>query len=232
MLRIEPLGTGIILPAFVVGYELSGESDAHVRALDGAPPWLITLEQQAGGYCMSYPTVFGCVLRFSDNSHYCRANVVEVVRGFQAMAEDPDLQLLRSSYAVLASLVYTRGDNYESKELKNLQQYLERFFDIPALESGIEAFVRMAHCDPMSYFAGWRILSAIPKTGPRELYRGETDNYIYDSNLNSIHLTAEETFSDETVLALRDAGRQLRVDRHDRQTNDHLRVFLLWENSD
>ncbi len=232
MLRIEPLGTGIILPAFVVGYEISGESDARVCHLDRSLPWMLTLDQQAGGYCMSYPTVFGCVLRFSDNANCCRSNVTGVVRGFQAMAEDPNLKLLRSDYPELETLVCSHGDNYDAGQLKRLQQYLERFFDIPPLESGIEAFVRMAYCDPMSYFAGWRILSAIPKTEPRELYRGHSDTYINDSNLNSIHLTAEVTFSDETVLALSDAGRLLRVDRHDRQTKDHLRVFLLWENSD
>jgi hypothetical protein len=224
VLRIEPLGTGVILPAFVVGYELSEESDARVCELDGSFPWMLTLYQQAGGYCMSYPIVFGCVLRFSDNAHRCRSNLGKVVRGFQAMAEDPNLKLLRSEYTALVTLVYTRGDNYDSEQLKRLKQYLELFFDIPPLESGIEAFVRMVHCDPMSYFAGWRMLSAIPKTEPRQLYRGQSDTYIDESNLDAIHLTADVAFSEETVLALRDAGRQLRV--------DHLRVFLLWENSD
>lgn len=232
MLRIEPLGTGIILPAFVVGYELSDESDALVCALDGAFPWMLILDQQAGGYCMSYPSVFGCILRFSDNSHFCRSSVVEVVRGFQAMAEDPNLNLLRSEYPELVSLVCTRGDNYKPEQLNQLQQYLKRCFHIPPLEAGIEAFVRMAHCDPMAYFANWKILSAIPKTESRELYRGQTDTYIDDSSVSSLHLSADLEFSDEKLLLLRNAGRQLRVNRHDRQPTDHLRVFLLWENSD
>ena len=232
MLRIEPLGTQIILPAFVVGYEITGESDARTGDLDDSIPWMLTLDQQAGGYCMSYPSVLGCVLRFADNVERCRSNAADIIRGFQAMAEDPDLKLLRSDYPQLASLVYTQGNDYEADQLQRLQRYVEGYFHIPPLESGIEAFVRMAHCDPLSYFTGWRILTASPKTEPRELYRGQTDVYIDESNLGSIQWTADETFSDETVMLLRDSGRQLRIDRHDRRAEDHLRVFLLWENSD
>ena len=94
MLRIEPLGTQIVLPVFVVGYELSGESNFRVDEFDDSPDWLIALDHQAGGYCMTYPSVLGATLRFSDNGRRCRSDVATVTRGFQAMAEDPNLGLL------------------------------------------------------------------------------------------------------------------------------------------
>ena len=53
MLRIEPLGTQVVLPAFVVGYELTGEADLLIDALEESPPWLLVLDQQAGGYSMT-----------------------------------------------------------------------------------------------------------------------------------------------------------------------------------
>ena len=112
MLRIEPLGTRFILPAFVVGFELSGESERRIDDLDDSPAWLIALDQQAGGCCMSYPSVLGAVLRFADNGRHCRSDVREVTRGFQAMAEDPNIALLRREYPELAGLVYTRGAAY------------------------------------------------------------------------------------------------------------------------
>jgi TRAP-type C4-dicarboxylate transport system substrate-binding protein len=82
--RIAPLETGWVLRAFVVGYEVAA---ANVEA----PPWIIELQQRAGGYCMSYPTVVGAVRRPSA------ARV-------QAMAEDPDWATLRAEFPVLAAL--------------------------------------------------------------------------------------------------------------------------------
>jgi hypothetical protein len=93
---IAPLETGWVLPAFVVGYEVAA---ANVEA----PPWIIELQQQAGGYCMSYPTVVGAVLRLEANLDRM-PDGARLLRGLQAMAEDPDWATLRAEFPVLAAL--------------------------------------------------------------------------------------------------------------------------------
>lgn len=224
MLRIEPLGTQIVLPAFVVGFEIQGESDFRVDDFDDSPAWLIALDQQAGGYCMSYPSVLGAILRLVDNGQHCRSDVATAVRVFQAMAEDPNLGLLRREYPDLANLVYTRGEDYDRNELRRLQRFVERFFNIPPLESGLEAFVRMASCDPLAFFADWQMLKAIPKSEPRQLYRNRKSIYIDESNIGSLEFTSNESFGEQSLDNIREFGDRLRM--------DDVRVFLLWENSD
>ncbi len=49
MLRLEPLGTCVVLPAFVVGYELADDLKHFVDDWDDSPDWLLTIDQQAGG---------------------------------------------------------------------------------------------------------------------------------------------------------------------------------------
>jgi hypothetical protein len=66
MIPIEPLGTGVILPAVVVGYEFPlprGDPDR----VPGLPEWILALDQQAGGLSMRYPSVVGAVLRPAAN---------------------------------------------------------------------------------------------------------------------------------------------------------------------
>lgn len=232
MLRIEPHGTNVILPAFVVGFEVFGESDFRIDDLDDSPTWLIALDHQAGGYCMTYPTVVGAVLRIADNSHHCRADVASVTRGFQAMAEDPDLAVLQTEFPALASIVCTQGDAYDMESLVRLHRFVERYFHIPMIESGIEALVRMEHCDPLHYFADWRMLSVTPKSETHHPFNDRKPNNLIDSNIDSMRLTTDDTFGDRQLQLIRELGTQLRVARNDHTTRDHLGVFLLWENSD
>ena len=232
MLRIEPHGTNVILPAFVVGFEVFGESDFRIDDLDDSPDWLITLDHQAGGYCMTYPTVVGAVLRFADNSHHCRSDVACVTRGFQAMAEDPELAVLRTEFPALASIVCTQGDPYDAESLVRLHRFVDRYFHIPAIESGIEALVRMEHCDPLRYFADWRMLTVTLKSEADQPFGDRKRNYIDDSNIDSMRLTTDDIFSDGPLQLIRELGTHLRVGRNDHTSHDHLGVFLLWENSD
>ena len=45
MMRIEPLGTGVVLPAVAIGYEIaSTEQDQQIERFDEAPGWIITLD--------------------------------------------------------------------------------------------------------------------------------------------------------------------------------------------
>ena len=47
MIHIEPLGTGVILPAFMIGYELPMPESNPDHLLD-LPRWIVTVDQQAG----------------------------------------------------------------------------------------------------------------------------------------------------------------------------------------
>lgn len=173
---------------------------------------------------MSYPPVLGAVLRFADNGRHCQSDVRAATRGFQAMAEDPNIALLRREYPELAGLVYTRGGAYSRTELLRLQRYIERFFDIPPIESGLEAFVSMTPCDPLAYFAGWQMLKAVPNAEPRQLYRDRKSIYIDESNINSLEFTSDEPFGEQALSVI--------LGFADRLALGDARVFLLWENSD
>ncbi|WP_257459537.1 hypothetical protein [Archangium lipolyticum] len=74
--------------------QLEGSALHAAYHLDDTPSWLLRLDQQAGGYCMSYPSVLGAVLRLDANLERGRNDPARAVRGFQAMAEAPDMKLL------------------------------------------------------------------------------------------------------------------------------------------
>lgn len=227
MIHIEPLGTRVVLPAFVIGFEIDGTT-AWQATEDGTsdqfPAWFLALDQQAGGYAMWYPTVVGVVLRFSDNGAHCLRDVNAVVRGFAAMAEDPNFRVLRSEFPVLASLAGTRGDEYAPAELQRLYAFVSRFFRAPRFESGTEAFIRCELCDPMDFFADWRMLHAVAKPGARQIYTNSKPMYFEEGNMSDLTLSCEATFQAAIVTQLMEAGKCLGA--------QELRVFFLWENSD
>jgi hypothetical protein len=68
------------------------------------PPWVVAVDQQAGELAISYPSVVGAVLRLEANADKAEKDIARLVRGFQLMAEDPDLGTLRREYPVLAGL--------------------------------------------------------------------------------------------------------------------------------
>src|SRR5262249_8811240 len=223
MIRIEPLGTGVVLPAVAIGYEIaSTEQDQQVERFDEAPGWIITLDQQAGGYCMRYPSVVGAVLRLADNPERCRGDLGYVVRGFRAMAEDPDVTVLRREYPVLHELVYTRGDDYTDRQLEGLARFLGKFFDLPAFASGCEAFVRFGPCNVCSVFGGWRMLRAAPTPDLRQLYEGFRALHVDDSNIGGVTFSADTVFGWTTLSEVEAVGARIGAEGP--------RAFLLWEN--
>ncbi len=225
MIRIEPLGTGIVLPAVAVGYEIASiEQDQQVEGFDESPGYIITLDQQAGGYCMRYPSVVGVVLRLADNPNRCRGDLDYVVRGFRAMAEDPDVTLLRREYPVLHELVYTRGEDYTDRQLEQLARFLAQFFDVPAFESGCEAFVRFERCDVCSVFGGWRAMQVAPSPDLRRLYPGLQAVHVDDSNIHGVTFSADTMFGLATRNEIEAIGTRIGAEGP--------RAFLLWENSD
>ena len=230
MIRIEPLGTGIFLPAFVVGYELlAGEEDSRLDSIspDGTP--LLVLDQQAGGYCMSYPSVAGAVLRVEANDGNGTRAFADLVRGFKAMAEDPDLALLEAEFPSLRRLVYTTGGPYGRTDLQRAQGFLRRFVNVPGVEGGIEAFLRFGRCDVLDYFGGWNVLScrltephrrrgSLPTEAPA-CYRVE------QGNVSDLSCDDGDVLDEKLLGRVRELGRALGRD-------DDPRVFFLWENSD
>jgi hypothetical protein len=233
MLRIEPLGTGLFLPAFVVGYELpyGADNDGANSALDRMPPDenLLVLDQQAGGYCMRYPSVAGAVLRLEANDGNGRRPFRDLVRGFRLMAEDPDLAALEAEFPTLRDLVYTVGDAYTTAQLHRIRSFVRRFVELPAVESGIEAFVRLEPCDALYYFGGWQVLSC----GLGELarrrgaYLGEpsTCYRVEQGNVSDLVCTDSAVLDEELLARVTSLGAEIGRDGPPR-------VFLLWENSD
>ncbi|MGE0490904.1 MAG: hypothetical protein AB7S38_16985 [Vulcanimicrobiota bacterium] len=158
---LEPLHTGPLMPALLIGYEVQGIAGAelgsswHQLLQDRSlPPWLTYVAQQAGGYSMCYPDALGAVLRLEANRSFARHEPDHLIRGFHAMAEDPDPVVLRE-YPHLEALCQTRGDPLSQTQLDHFRRALSPYFDLPRPISGFEAFVRLQPCDLMRYFDGW-----------------------------------------------------------------------------
>jgi len=209
MNTVQPLGVRGVLPAFVVGHELEERELAAIEA----PGFLLQVAQQAGGYCMSYPSVVGVVLRLEANLAHGLEDAARAVRGFAAMAEDPDLRLLEREFPSLLPLVYTRGDEYSKPQLATLQSFVGRYFRAPGVESGIEAFLRCAACDPLDYFRGWRALSIA------------SQRTCIDGNYPDVATDESELFDENMLAALARVARTLGFETPPR-------VFFMWENSD
>jgi hypothetical protein len=156
MLRLEPMGT-YALPAVAVGFEVADDVAARAAALGDADPALLLIDQQAGGLCMSYPTVVGAMLPLAANVEHGEAGAADLIRGLRAMAEDPDQALLEREFPALHSVVFTHGDPYQPEELRRLHARVARGFRLPPFESGIEAFIRCAPADPLGYLRDWRV---------------------------------------------------------------------------
>jgi hypothetical protein len=227
MIHIEPLGTGVILPAFVVGYELPR---AEAALPEGMPPWVMAVDQQAGGLAMSYPSVVGAVLRLEANAHKAVKDIARLVRGFRLMVEDPDLGTLRREYPVLAGLVLTHGAEYTRRQLLDLGNVLSAHVRVPPLRSGIEAFVRHEPCDPLDYFRGWRVLRCgVRRDGPRRgsiyAFPEPSGYHVDDSNLADLDLADDVAYDEACQRGLMALGAAwARPGPPD--------VFLLWETSD
>jgi hypothetical protein len=229
MIHIEPLHTGIILPAFVIGYELSPSAEPAMP-LRELPPWVVTLDQQAGGLCMGYPSVVGAVLRLEANREQGKKDIARLVRGLRCMAEDPDLATLRRDYPVLSRLVLTHGNEYPKSDLLDLGNILGSHFWLPPLRGGIEAFVRFAPCDPLDYFRGWKVLRCglrrdVPRHGSIYAFPESDGYYVDESNLSDLELADDLVYDEDRQRELMNLGEGLA-----RPCLPNL--FFLWENSD
>lgn len=232
IIEIEPLGTEILLPAIVIGYEIDFcFEDLPLGDLPDHPPWILSIFHQAGGYCMCNPGYVGLVLRLTANIDKSPANLPFLIQGFQAMAEDPRIGVLKRKYPVLHSMVATWGQNYSPQELTRFSAFLADYLNLPAIERGIEALIQFVSCDPLEYFSGWKILSVTidKRSAPASLYQFEspqTTVYHLDSIPPQGLILADDTqVSEGTMSQLIEFGKKLGIETPPR-------VFLLWENSD
>jgi hypothetical protein len=225
LIHIEPLGCGSILPAFVIGYAVE---DDDLERID-APPFIVVVDQQAGGSCMQYPVVVGALGRLEQNRYRGLRDLAVLVRGFRAMAEEPDLALLEREYPVLRALVQTRSAAYSPDELQSLRQYLADFMTLPPIARGIEAYVEFAAGDPREALAQWNVMSCTLRSADQRkgsIYRSTAHEYqIDESNLDDVMLDDSIELDDALGRELGRLGRLLR-------RPGSAQLFLLWENSD
>lgn len=214
IVRFAPLETGWVLPAFVVGYEVAG---ANVDAA----PWIIELQQQAGGYGMSHPTVVGAVLRLEANLDHLVGGE-HLLRGLRAMAEDPDWATLRTEFPVLAAMCGTIGRPYDRAERLRWEGLLRDHVAVPDVVSGLEAFLRFADADADALFAGWRTLSC-RLSG--ELAEADVLDAMLWSYGDALQIDEERSFGRAELDAIAALGRSI-------GEAGPPRIFLLWENSD
>lgn len=225
LIDIEPLGTDVILPGIVLGYEL-GESAILESICPPDAARHIHISQQAGGLAMSYPSVIGLVLRLASNLAELQEGQ-KVIRGLKAMAEDPKLSLLKREYPEFARLVLTHGQPYSKEQLDSLSDALRLHMRLPPIESGIEAFVRFEACDLRSYFDGWNVLAASAPAGLASIYDPAIADRIHidDSNVRQLSLQDDTCFDSASFASLVALGGVL-------GSKNCPRAFLLWENSD
>ena len=214
----------------MLGWELDYESAQRLDQHGHAPPWFLHVMQQAGGQCMSYPECAGMLLRFEGNRDHFLHDPDNLIRGFKFMAEDPRLGILKREYPILRGLVYTDGRPYEDDQLRQLDAFLAGFLRLPAIDSGIEAFLRFVDADVLTYFRGWRGLQCNLKPEDQRtvpVYR-MNEGLVYnieERNREDI-LRSDDIEVSETMLdALIDFGKSVGL-------NAPIRAFLLWENSD
>lgn len=227
MIHIEPLGTDVFLPAFLIGYELPLPGHNTDR-LNDLPRWVVTIDQQAGGMCMRHPSVVGAVLRLEANRQKAKKEVSHLIKGLKYMAEDPKVDMLKRDYPVLGRMVATRGADYDKRQLRDLENVLSSYFWTPPLYSGFEAFIRCAACDPLDFFKGWRMMGVelqSGRVGSACALDEEHCYYVEQGNLNDLALTDEDEFNEAANDILVAIGRQC-----NKPTGPD--VFFLWENCD
>ena len=207
------------MPALVLGYETSLDPSSPVwtrwTGSNDIPAWLMFVEQQAGGYAMSYWNVLGAVLRLEANTHRSRRAPGALIAAFHAMAEDSKPALIRRNRPELVDLCRTSGGLYTAKQLGVLSETLRSFYELPICEWGLEAFVRLQPASPAPVL-GWRRVEAMPATiGIGEDWPDE-----------------EAQWSDGKVLSKEDVRTLTEIGSTLLAKWEPPSLYLIWENSD
>ena len=224
MIHIEPLGTEIILPGFIIGWEENSTVTELVKGyFKEIPNWLITVDQQSGGYSMFYPSVVGVILRLQDNIKYIRQDPMKFIKGFELMAEDPSINQLKQDYPLLAEMVWTKGDEYTYPTLQEFHKYLTGYVSVPLISKGWEAYIEFEPVNPLAYFDNWYMLCVEKPEKAVDNHKNSNDIYLDGSNIKQVSLNSDKKFTEEiysTLLAIRNGG------------EGPPRIYFMWENSD
>lgn len=158
-----------VLPAVVIG---------GPPLIASAPPWIHFLFHQHGGYGCLHSQTSGVILPLQLNRSAARLDPGELLDGFEAMAEEPDHELLQRFYPALDPLTHTSGAPYHQKELEMLHQFISKCYRIPRFTLGWEALLEFEPCDPLEWFAGWEMA----RTDGEEplIYGKETHRHLQD----------------------------------------------------
>lgn len=173
-----------VLPAVLIG--------GRPPLFAASPPWVQLLSHQHGGYHCLQSLLSGVILPLQANRPLARLDPGEVLDAFEAMGEEPDHQVLKSFYPKLAPLTQTRGEPYGQSELDLLHQFLSQSYQIPRFTSGREALLEFEPCEPLDWFAGWKMGCGDPGRSLaynkenhqmlQEWYEGELRCYFLWSN--------------------------------------------------
>lgn len=226
IVAIDPLGTEVVLPAVVIGFEVTDHAGIESELRGDAPDWLFLIDQQAGGYQMTNRTFLGLVLRLEANFQPADVRGRSKIAGLRAMAEAPDFQRIEREYPALVGIVGTSGEHYSARALSQLYDYLWGPFGIPTFKSGIEACVRFDCEDAVDSFRGWRLMHcALPKSGVSKLYNSEDCTFLALGNISEVSLTDSDNLSEDHIALMKELIPES-------FSSNAPCAFLLWENCD
>jgi len=214
---VIPLGSGNLVPALLLGYETTLSPDHDAWARFGTPPWIAYVDQQAGGFAMTYPQACGVLFRLEGNADHARRDPAALIAAFHAMAEDPRPDAIDALEPRLRDACQTSGEALSSAVLRRLSAAVQERFDLPRCASGIEAFVRL-DADPLAAdcVLGWRYVEPTGATaGIGELWSRAAPQWRDGPRFTVGQLARLRELGS---ISLCDAAAP--------------RLFLLWENSD
>ncbi|MEM9190780.1 MAG: hypothetical protein AAGF12_16470 [Myxococcota bacterium] len=215
---VLPLGTDVLMPALLLGYEsdIGPESPRWTRRKD-AKPWLFFVEQQAGGYCMSYPTALGILFRLHTNAPRAVKPPETLIQAFHAMAEDPEPKLVKKLEPRLFEACGTWGSDYSTEVLAQISDAMRDYFEVPRCTGGLEAFVRLEP-SPTAFRSvlGWHyVVPSGSSKGVGEDWLSEGPQWFDGPPMTGSDVATLEALASD-VLGV----------------TDKPALFLLWENSD
>ena len=106
---------------------------------------------------MSSHQFCGAILPLQQNRSFALQDPTELFEAFDAMAEDPDLKLIRQRYPTLLDMVLTLANPYSQPQLERLSNFVSTYFRIPRSANGLEALITLEDCHPLHNFAEWNM---------------------------------------------------------------------------
>lgn len=202
-----------LMPCIVIGFE-------GIKANDCNDHHVISIDVQCGGLSCNQRSAAGFVLRLAAAQEFARVDPWPLVRAFQDASDDRTWSDGLSDNVHFAS--DTSGEPLSPDLLAELDIVMARYFRLPPLAGGIEAFAHFDVVDVLSFFEDWPVWSLTPRDGSTEC------RYIEDYDYGSIAdyvVEDVERFGRTHVERLQAMARDLAIDAP-------VRAYLIWGNSD